>query len=181
VECTTGPSGRPCLHMALGGGTAFTPAEHVSAPLGHWRTCCSTVPRADASVGLPRRLERGETGSGDGLAWNSALPRAGQGIRHLGSRSIGCGTSPGLLGNYRSTIEPIGNHETCADPRTLSWQPCFWRRRRAMRPATSSPSHEQAQVSSGEDALHIAVREDYCWMWRNSSPSQARVDVSLRN
>lgn len=46
--------------------------------------------------------------------------------------------------------------------------------------ATEFPA-KQTQVSSGEDTLRIAVREDYCWMWRNASPSQAKVEVSLRH
>lgn len=44
--------------------------------------------------------------------------------------------------------------------------------------ATEFPA-KQAQVSSGEDTLRIAVREDYCWMWSNKSPNQARIDVRL--
>ena len=39
---------------------------------------------------------------------------------------------------------------------------------------------KQAQVSSGQDTLRVAVREDYCWMWSNKSPSRARIDVRLQ-
>jgi hypothetical protein len=39
---------------------------------------------------------------------------------------------------------------------------------------------KQAQVSSGQDTLRVAVREDYCWMWSNKSSSRARVDVRLQ-
>jgi hypothetical protein len=39
---------------------------------------------------------------------------------------------------------------------------------------------KQAQVSSGQDTLRVAVREDYCWMWSNKSSSQARIDVRLQ-
>lgn len=38
----------------------------------------------------------------------------------------------------------------------------------------------QAQVSSGQDTLRVAVREDYCWMWSNKSSSRVRVDVLLQ-
>ena len=39
---------------------------------------------------------------------------------------------------------------------------------------------KQAQVSSGQDTLRVAVREDYCWMWSNKSSSRARIDARLQ-
>jgi hypothetical protein len=39
---------------------------------------------------------------------------------------------------------------------------------------------KQAQVSSGQDTLRVAVREDYCWMWSNKSSNRARIDVRLQ-
>lgn len=39
---------------------------------------------------------------------------------------------------------------------------------------------KQAQVSSGQDTLRVAVREDYCWMWSNKSSSPARIDIRLQ-
>jgi hypothetical protein len=39
---------------------------------------------------------------------------------------------------------------------------------------------KQAQVTSGQDTLRVAVREDYCWMWSNKSSGRARIDVRLQ-
>ena len=39
---------------------------------------------------------------------------------------------------------------------------------------------KQAQVSSGQDTLRVAVREDYCWMWRNKSSNRVRIDIRLQ-
>ena len=39
---------------------------------------------------------------------------------------------------------------------------------------------KQSQVSSGQDTLQVAVREDYCWMWSNKSSGRARIDVRLQ-
>jgi hypothetical protein len=35
----------------------------------------------------------------------------------------------------------------------------------------------QAQVSSGQDTLRVAVRGESCWMWSNKASSRARIDV----
>ena len=39
---------------------------------------------------------------------------------------------------------------------------------------------KQAQVTTGQDTLRVAVLEDYCWMWSNKSSSRARIDVRLQ-
>jgi hypothetical protein len=39
---------------------------------------------------------------------------------------------------------------------------------------------KQSQVSTGQDTLRVAMREDYCWMWSNKSNSQVRIDVKLQ-
>ena len=38
---------------------------------------------------------------------------------------------------------------------------------------------KQAQVSSGQDTLRVAVREDYCWMWSNKTTASASLSVTL--
>lgn len=39
---------------------------------------------------------------------------------------------------------------------------------------------KQAQVSSGQDILRVAVHEDYCWMRSKESSSRVRIDVLLQ-
>ncbi len=39
---------------------------------------------------------------------------------------------------------------------------------------------KQAQVFAGKDALRVAVRDDYCWMWSNKSTHRLRVNVRLQ-
>ncbi len=39
---------------------------------------------------------------------------------------------------------------------------------------------KQAQVTSGQDTLRVAVREDYCWMWTNKTTASTKLSVTLR-
>ena len=39
---------------------------------------------------------------------------------------------------------------------------------------------KQAQVTSGQDTLRVAVREDYCWMWTNKTTAATKLSVTLR-
>ncbi len=39
---------------------------------------------------------------------------------------------------------------------------------------------KQTQVSSGQDTLRVAVREDYCWMWTNKTTAATKLSVTLR-